>query len=65
LITTGVSLPLFDPAPWLRPITAIPHMLPLVLSIYGATALVVGSVCWTAVRSVRGARLGELVRVTT
>ncbi|TDP92213.1 ABC transporter permease [Labedaea rhizosphaerae] len=65
LITTGVSLPLFDPAPWLRPITSIPHMLPTVLTIYAVTACVVGLVCWTAVRSVRGARIGELIRVTT
>jgi putative ABC transport system permease protein len=65
LVTTGVSLPLFDPAPWLRPVTATPHMLPFVTLTYLATACVVGLVCWTAVRSVRAARIGELIRLTT
>jgi putative ABC transport system permease protein len=62
LITTGVSIPLFDPAPWLRPVTAIPHLLPLVTAVYLTTAAVVAVVCWTAVRSVQTARMGELIR---
>jgi hypothetical protein len=40
-------------------------MLPTVLAIYLAAALVVAVVCATAVRSVRTARLGELIRLTT
>jgi putative ABC transport system permease protein len=62
LITTGVSVPLFDPAPWLRPVASIPDMAPLVLIIYLVTAVVVAMVSWTAVRSVRTAQMGELIR---
>jgi putative ABC transport system permease protein len=62
LITTGVSVPLFDPAPWLRPVASIPDMAPLVLIIYLVTAAVVAMVSWTAVRSVRTAQMGELIR---
>ncbi|TDP92212.1 ABC transporter permease [Labedaea rhizosphaerae] len=62
LITTGVSVPLFDPAPWLRPVASIPDMAPLVLVIYLVTAAVVAMVSWTAVRSVRTAHVGELIR---
>lgn len=61
-VCTAVSAPMFDPSPWLRPLAAAPDLVGLV-SVTAATAVaVVALVCWSAVRSVTTARVGELIR---
>ncbi|GDY28995.1 ABC transporter permease [Gandjariella thermophila] len=61
-VGAGVSAPRLDPAPWLLPRPAIPQLAPLLLATAGGAALVVGAAAWIAVRSVRTARVAELIR---
>lgn len=58
----AVSAPMLDPSPWLRPIAAAPDLLPLVSTTVATAVAVVALVCWSAVRSVTTARVGELIR---
>ncbi|PPK62798.1 ABC transporter permease [Actinokineospora auranticolor] len=62
VVCAAVSAPLLDPSPWLRPVAGAPDLLPLVSTTTGVAAVVVALVCWTAVRSVTTARVGELIR---
>ncbi|WP_436499307.1 ABC transporter permease [Actinokineospora sp. HUAS TT18] len=58
----AVSAPLLDPSPWLRPVAAAPDLRSLAAVTVAGAALVVALVCWSAVRSVTTARVGELIR---
>ncbi|MDQ3404861.1 MAG: hypothetical protein M3548_15975 [Actinomycetota bacterium] len=59
---TAISAPMLDPSPWLLPVAATPDMLPLLSTTVSVTAGVVALICWSAVRSVTTARVGELIR---
>ncbi|GLW94999.1 ABC transporter permease [Actinokineospora globicatena] len=58
----AVSAPMLDPSPWLRPVASAPDLVPLVSTTTSVAAAVVALVCWSAVRSVTTARVGELIR---
>ncbi|WP_132878185.1 ABC transporter permease [Tamaricihabitans halophyticus] len=57
-----LSVPLLDPAPWLNPIPDLPNLTPLVLASLAGGGLVVLLAGWVAVRAVRTASIGELIR---
>ncbi|MGX7828201.1 ABC transporter permease [Actinokineospora sp. 24-640] len=59
---TAVSAPMLDPSPWLRPLAAAPDLVGLVSTTLATALVVVALVCWSAVRSVTTARVGELIR---
>ncbi|MFC7615277.1 hypothetical protein ACFQV2_18955 [Actinokineospora soli] len=59
---TAVSAPMFDPSPWLRPLAAAPDLVGLLSTTLATAVAVVALVCWSAVRSVTAARVGELIR---
>ncbi|MGW5049645.1 FtsX-like permease family protein [Actinokineospora sp. NPDC004072] len=59
---TAVSAPMLDPSPWLRPLADAPDLVGLVSTTLGSAIVVVALVCWSAVRSVTTARVGELIR---
>jgi putative ABC transport system permease protein len=61
-VCTAVSAPMFDPSPWLRPLAAAPDLVGLVTVTVATAVVVVALVCWSAVRSVTTARVGELIR---
>ncbi|WP_026425556.1 hypothetical protein [Actinokineospora inagensis] len=61
-VCAAVSAPMLDPSPWLRPVAGAPDLLPLVSTTTLVAAAVVALVCWSAVRSVNTARVGELIR---
>ncbi len=61
-ISAGFAVPELDPAPWLTPSPVLPNLLPLLLTTTGVTALVVVVAAWTALRTARAARIGELIR---
>jgi putative ABC transport system permease protein len=61
-ISTGFAVPELDPAPWLNPSPVLPDLLPLLLTTLGVAALVVAGAAWTALRTARAARIGELIR---
>ncbi|RLK59087.1 ABC transporter permease [Actinokineospora cianjurensis] len=61
-VCAAVSAPMLDPSPWLRPVAAAPNLVPLVSTTTLVAAVVVALVCWSAVRSVTTARVGELIR---
>jgi len=62
LVTVGVSAARLDPAPWLRPLVALPDSATFVLFSVAAGLVVVAVAGWIAVRGVRTARVGELIR---
>ncbi|UVS79339.1 ABC transporter permease [Actinokineospora sp. UTMC 2448] len=59
---TAVASPMLDPSPWLRPVAAAPDLVGLVSTTLATALAVVALVCWSAVRSVTTARVGELIR---
>ncbi len=61
-VCAAVSAPMLDPSPWLRPVAGAPDLLPLVSTTAAVAAAVVAVICWSAVRSVTTARVGELIR---
>lgn len=62
LTVAAVSADRFDPARWLPPASQLPDLVPFVLTVVLCGAAVVASTCWIAVRSVRTARVAELLR---
>lgn len=62
LVTAAVSVSRLDPAPWLRPLVALPDSVTFVLVAVVAGLAVVAVAGWIAVRGVRTARIGELIR---
>ncbi|SFB54874.1 putative ABC transport system permease protein [Amycolatopsis marina] len=58
----GISVPRFDPAGWLAPQSELPNLIPFVLGLLAAGAVVVALAGWLAMRSVRTARTAELLR---
>ncbi|QTR02601.1 ABC transporter permease [Saccharothrix algeriensis] len=59
---SGFAVPRLDPAPRLTPTPELPDVLPLLAATVAGSALVVLVAAWIAVRSVRSARIGELIR---
>ncbi|MBW4721306.1 ABC transporter permease [Saccharothrix obliqua] len=57
-----IAVPRLDPAPRLAPGTEVPNMAPLFTATVVGSALVVLVAAWIAVRAVRTARIGELIR---
>jgi putative ABC transport system permease protein len=62
LVTAALSVPRLDPAPWLRPVEALPNSAMFVLIAVVTGLAVVAAAGWIAVRGVRTARIGELIR---
>ncbi|MDX3660790.1 hypothetical protein PV646_26110 [Streptomyces sp. ID05-26A] len=60
--SAGAAVPRLDPAPWLNPAPMLPDLLPLLGSMVTGGALVVVVAAWLALRGVRTARMGELLR---
>jgi putative ABC transport system permease protein len=60
--SAGAAVPRLDPAPWLNPAPVLPDLLPLLGSMMTCGALVVVVAAWLALRGVRTARMGELLR---
>ncbi|MEU5692987.1 ABC transporter permease [Actinosynnema sp. NPDC020468] len=61
-VSSGIAVPRLDPAPRLTPTPALPDVLPLAGLTVAGSALVVLAAAWIAVRSVRTAGIGELIR---
>ncbi|MEV6237325.1 ABC transporter permease [Lentzea sp. NPDC051838] len=61
-VSTGFAVPRLDPAPWLNPSPMLPDLVPLLGSMVLCGALVVVVAAWLALRGVRTARMGELLR---
>ncbi|MCE6995097.1 ABC transporter permease [Saccharothrix sp. S26] len=61
-VSSGVTVPKLDPAPRLTPTPEVPDLLPLLLTTAVGGVLVVLGAAWIAVRSVRSAKIGELIR---
>ncbi|GAA1303645.1 ABC transporter permease [Saccharothrix xinjiangensis] len=59
---SGFTVPRLDPAPRLTPVPEVPDPVPLIVVTVGGSALVVLVAAWVAVRSVRSAKIGELIR---
>jgi putative ABC transport system permease protein len=62
LVTVAVSVGRLDPAPWLRPLVTLPDSVTFVVIAVVAGLAVVAVAGWIAVRGVRTARVGELIR---
>ncbi|MFI9383583.1 hypothetical protein [Kutzneria sp. NPDC052558] len=62
LATVAVSAARLDPAPWLRPLVTLPDSATFVVIAVAAGLAVVAVAGWIAVRGVRTARVGELIR---
>jgi putative ABC transport system permease protein len=62
LVTAAFSVPRLDPAPWLRPVEVLPDSVVFVLIAVVVGLVVVAAAGWIAVRGVRTARVGELIR---
>ncbi|MEV6611499.1 hypothetical protein [Kutzneria sp. NPDC051319] len=62
LVVAAFSLPRLDPAPWLRPLSVLPDSVMFVLVAVAIGLAVVAVAGWIAVRGVRTARVGELIR---
>lgn len=58
----AISVPRFDPAPWLAPRPLLPDFVPFAPAVTGASVLVVLLAAWIAVRSIRTERTVELLR---
>ncbi|MFD4637191.1 ABC transporter permease [Lentzea sp. NPDC058436] len=61
-MSAGAAVPRLDPAPWLTPAPMLPDLVPLLGSMVTCGALVVVVAAWLALRGVRTARMGELLR---
>ncbi|NUT99128.1 MAG: ABC transporter permease, partial [Saccharothrix sp.] len=61
-VSSGFAVPKLDPAPRMTPAPEVPDVGPLLASTVGGSALVVLVAAWIAVRAVRSARIGELIR---
>ncbi|RKT56186.1 ABC transporter permease [Saccharothrix australiensis] len=61
-VSSGFAVPRLDPAPRLTPTPELPNVVPLLVTTVGGSALVVLVAAWIAVRAVRSARVGELIR---
>ncbi|SEQ32570.1 ABC transporter permease [Lentzea albida] len=61
-VSAGAAVPRLDPAPWLNPAPVLPDLVPLLGSMVTCGALVVVVAAWLALRGVRTARMGELLR---
>ncbi len=59
---SGLAVPRLDPAPRLSPGPELPNLVPLLGATVVGSALVVLVAAWIAVRAVRSARIGELIR---
>lgn len=62
ITVAAVSVRRFDPARWLAPSSELPGLTPFVATVVASGAAVVVVACWIAVRSVRTARVAELLR---
>jgi putative ABC transport system permease protein len=62
LVTAAFSVSRLDPAPWLRPVVVLPDSVTFVLIAVVVGVAVVATAGWIAVRGVRTARVGELIR---
>ncbi|XVS61277.1 ABC transporter permease [Actinosynnema sp. CA-299493] len=60
--STGFTVPKLDPAPRLTPVPRVPDVAPLLGTTVVGSALVVLVAAWIAVRAVRSAKIGELIR---
>ncbi|MEU6152029.1 ABC transporter permease [Actinosynnema sp. NPDC047251] len=61
-VSSGFAVPRLDPAPRLTPTPELPNVFPLLGATVVGSALVVLVAAWIAVRAVRSARIGELIR---
>ncbi|WP_434442889.1 ABC transporter permease [Lentzea sp. E54] len=61
-MSAGAAVPRLDPAPWLNPAPVLPDLLPLLGLMTTCGLVVVVVAAWLALRGVRTARMGELLR---
>ncbi|MEO6089627.1 MAG: FtsX-like permease family protein [Umezawaea sp.] len=61
-LSAGFAVPRLDPLPRLTPTPTLPNVVPLLLATTAGSALVVLAAAWIALRTVRTARIGELIR---
>ncbi|NKE56176.1 ABC transporter permease [Lentzea sp. PSKA42] len=61
-VSAGVAVPRLDPAPWLNPAPVLPDLVPLLGTMVSGGLVVVVVAAWLALRGVRTARMGELLR---
>ncbi|KOV88360.1 hypothetical protein ADL03_05465 [Nocardia sp. NRRL S-836] len=61
-VSAGAAVPRLDPAPWLNPAPVLPDLVPLLGLMVLCGGLVVAVAAWLALRGVRTARMGELLR---
>lgn len=61
-VSAGFAVPRLDPAPWLGPAPVLPDLGPLLGSTVLCGLVVVVVAAWLALRGVRTARMGELLR---
>ncbi|WP_170185368.1 ABC transporter permease [Saccharothrix texasensis] len=61
-VSSGFTVPKLDPAPRLTPAPEVPDPVPLLAATAAGSVLVVLVAAWIAVRSVRSAKIGELIR---
>ena len=61
-VSSGFTVPELDPAPRLTPTPEVPDVLPLLVTTAAGSVLVVLVAAWIAVRAVRSAKIGELIR---
>ncbi|MGM1063329.1 ABC transporter permease [Saccharothrix sp. Mg75] len=61
-VSSGITVPRLDPAPRLAPVPEVPDALPVLVTTAAGSALVVAVAAWVAVRAVRSAKVGELIR---
>ncbi|MGZ3144220.1 ABC transporter permease [Lentzea chajnantorensis] len=61
-VSAGAAVPRLDPAPWLNPAPVLPDLVPLLGLMVVCGAAVVAAAAWLALRGVRTARMGELLR---
>ncbi|MBB5956939.1 putative ABC transport system permease protein [Saccharothrix tamanrassetensis] len=62
MVSSGFAVPKLDPAPRLTPTPELPDVFPLLVTTVAGSAAVVLVAAWIAVRAVRSARIGELIR---
>ena len=61
-VSAGFAVPRLDPAPWLNPAPMLPDLTGLLGSMVLGGLVVVVVAAWLALRGVRTARMGELLR---
>ncbi|MFI6094249.1 ABC transporter permease [Lentzea sp. NPDC051213] len=62
LVSAGFAVPRLDPAPWLNPAPMLPDLTSLLAIMLLCGGVVVVAAAWLALRGVRTARMGELLR---